>query len=353
MRFVEDRASEGYAAVGYISYDYLEYTMSGVATSPEKQGKEFPLLFFHFYKKDDFHIIPLSELLGDSSALSNDRDAPRSPRANVSRDGYVGKISEVKKRIAAGDVYQVNLSRKFRYGSFGDPLLRFLDFYGVQPVPFAAFVDFSDFELISGSMELFLRKKGSAITTKPVKGTARRDPDPRRDAALSRALSENPKERAENLMIVDLMRNDLGRICEYGSISVKDLFRVKEYKTLFQMESEIEGKLCPDVGLSEIVAGTFPPGSVTGAPKREALRVIDGLEPHFRGPYCGSVCLFLPNGDFTMSVAIRTGVNSSEGADFWFGSGIVWDSEPEAEYRETELKAAALATVAAGGRSLP
>lgn len=352
MRFVEDRVSEGYAAVGYISYDYLRYTMAGVATSPGKQGREFPLLLFHFYERDDFRVVPFGELPGVCSASSNGRGS-RAPRANVSRDGYVDKISEVKKRIEAGDVYQVNLSRKFRYGPFGDPLSRFLDFYRAQPVPFAAFVDFLDFELISGSMELFLRKRGNAVTTKPVKGTARRDPDPRRDEALCRSLAESPKERAENLMIVDLMRNDLGRICEYGSISVKELFRVKEYRTLFQMESEIEGRLRPDVGLPEIVSGIFPPGSVTGAPKREALRVIDGLEPHFRGPYCGSVCLFLPDGDFTMSVAIRTGVNSPEGADFWFGGGIVWDSEPEAEYRETELKAAALASATGGGGYSP
>ena len=219
-------------------------------------------------------------------------------------------------------------------------------FYRAQPVPFAAFIGFPGFELVSGSMELFLRRRGDNITTRPIKGTVRRDPDPRRDRELAEALGKKPKERAENLMIVDLMRNDLGRICGYGSIGVRELFAVRSYSTLFQMESEIEGCLRPGVGLSQIIASTFPPGSVTGAPKREAIRIIDSLEPHERGPYCGAICLFSPSGDFTMSVAIRTGVNSSEGADFWFGGGIVWDSKADDEYGETELKAKALTSIA-------
>ena len=192
----------------------------------------------------------------------------------------------------------------------------FLDFYRTQPVPFAALIGFPGFELVSGSMELFLKKRGDRITTRPIKGTIRRDPDPRRDRELAEVLGKNPKERAENLMIVDLMRNDLGRICSYGSIGVRELFAVRSYSTLFQMESEIEGRLRPGVGLSQIVASTFPPGSVTGAPKREALRIIDSLEPHLRGPYCGVICLFSPNGDFTMSVAIRTGGEPSRGRGF-------------------------------------
>lgn len=344
LGFLERRVSEGCAAVGYISYDYLEHTTPGATTSGLEE-KSLPLLFFHFYGKEDFCAVAF----GDLEIPPRGRGAVKGktpPRANVSKEAYEEKVFSVKERIAAGDVYQVNLSRKFRFDSVADPLPWFLDFYRAQPVPFAAFVDFSDFQILSGSMELFLRKKGDAVTTRPVKGTAPRDADPGRDAELARGLGESPKERAENLMIVDLMRNDLGRICRHGSVAAGELFRVRAYSTLFQMESEVGGLLRPGVGLAETVSSTFPPGSVTGAPKREALRIIDGLEPHRRGPYCGAVCLFLPGGDFAMSVAIRTGVNSPEGADFWFGGGIVWDSDAEREYMETELKALAVTSVA-------
>ena len=342
--FVEKLAAEGYTALGYIGYDYLSYTTPGVATSSAKEGERLPFLFFNFYEKDSFCVLPCEDAL---AAVPSEKTRPRvSPRSNVERDEYARKISAIKEHIAAGDVYQVNLSRKFRFEPLGEPLSWFADFYRAQPVPFAALVGFPGFELVSGSMELFLKKRGDKITTRPIKGTIRRDSDPRRDRELAEELGKNPKERAENLMIVDLMRNDLGRICAYGSIDVRELFAVRRYSTLFQMESEIEGRLRPGVGLSQIIASTFPPGSVTGAPKRQALRVIDSLEPHLRGPYCGAVCLFPPSGDFTMSVAIRTGVNRPEGADFWFGGGIVWDSRAEAEYRETELKARALTSVA-------
>ena len=344
LGLVEKLTAEGYTALGYISYDYLSYTTPGVAASDAERGERLPFLFFHFYEKDGFHTVPWEEVL---AAVPRERTGPGAlPRSNIGREEYARKISAIKEHIAAGDVYQVNLSRKFRFEPLGEPLSWFLDFYRAQPVPFAALVGFPGFELVSGSMELFLRKRGDRITTRPIKGTIRRDPDPRRDRQLAETLGNNPKERAENLMIVDLMRNDLGRICGYGSIGVRELFAVRPYSTLFQMESEIEGRLRPGIGLSQIIASTFPPGSVTGAPKREALRIIDSLEPHLRGPYCGAVCLFPPGGDFTMSVAIRTGVNSPEGADFWFGGGIVWDSKADEEYGETELKAKALTSVA-------
>ncbi len=342
--FVERLTAEGYTALGYISYDYLSYTTPGIETSDAKEGERLPFLFFNFYEEDAFYTAPWEEAL--ETAPSEGVCPGGLPRSNIEKEEYTRKISAIKEHIAAGDVYQVNLSRMFRFDSLAEPLSWFADFYRAQPVPFAALIGFSGFELVSGSMELFLRKRGDRITTKPIKGTARRDPDPRRDRELAEALEKNPKERAENLMIVDLMRNDLGRICGYGSIDVRELFAVRSYSTLFQMESEIEGRLRPGVGFSQIIASTFPPGSVTGAPKREALRIIDSLEPHLRGPYCGAICLFPPSGDFTMSVAIRTGVNRPEGADFWFGGGIVWDSRADEEYRETELKAKALTSVA-------
>jgi len=343
--FVERLAAEGYTALGYISYDYLRYKTPGIVTSGDgDEVEQLPFLFFNFYNKNSFYTTSCEEAL---AVASSRKGCPGGPSlSNIEKNEYAQKVSAIKDHIAAGDVYQVNLSRKFYFEPLDDPFSWFVDFYRAQPVPFAALVSFPDFQLVSGSMELFLKKRGDRITTRPIKGTTRRDPDPLLDGKLAQALGESPKERAENLMIVDLMRNDLGRICEYGSVEVGELFSVRRYSTLFQMESEIEGSLRPGIGLSQIIASTFPPGSVTGAPKREALRIIDSLEPHLRGPYCGAICLFPPDGDFTMSVAIRTGVNTSEGANFWFGGGIVWDSNADEEYKETELKAKAFTSVA-------
>ena len=170
-------------------------------------------------------------------------------------------------------------------------------------------------------MELFLRRDGGKISTKPIKGTAKRSKDLRTDRSIKKQLGENEKEKAENLMIVDLMRNDLGRICETGSVKVKELFRINEYKTLFQMESEIEGRLRENISLSEIISSTFPPGSVTGAPKSRALEIIDELEPHYRGPYCGALGVFYPDKDFVLSVAIRIMLALDENTCYWVGGG--------------------------------
>jgi anthranilate/para-aminobenzoate synthase component I len=191
-------------------------------------------------------------------------------------------------------------------------------------------------------MELFLRKSGRRITSRPIKGTRRRGRDGKEDERLRRELLESEKERAENLMIVDLMRNDLGRVCEFGSVRVKNLFEIEPYSTLYQMVSEVDGKLRDGVTVGEIIRNTFPPGSVTGAPKRRAMEIIDELEPHLRGPYCGAIGLFMPNGDFTLSVAIRVLAALGDMGTFWVGGGIMWDSVPELEHEETLVKAQAM-----------
>ena len=188
---VEKLAAEGYTALGYISYDYLSYTTPGVAASDAKEGERLPFLFFNFYEKDGFCVVPCEEAL--ASVPSEKTCSGGLPRSNIEEEEYALKISAIKEHIAAGDVYQVNLSRKFRFDSLGEPLPWFADFYRAQPVPFAALIGFPGFELVSGSMELFLRRRGDRITTKPIKGTARRDPDPRRDRKLAEALGKKPQ----------------------------------------------------------------------------------------------------------------------------------------------------------------
>lgn len=343
LKLLEDNVSKGYYAVGYIGYNYLEYTNKGFKTSEKKDGIKFPQIFFHFYRLKDFVKVPYSDLSYFIDKTSNTKSNRFSNLiSNIKEEDYLNKVNLVKEYIAAGDIYQVNLSQRFYSSPILDPISYFVNLYETQPVPFSAYINFDEFQLLSGSMELFLKKEGNKILTKPIKGTAKRGKNETIDRELKESLKNSAKERAENVMIVDLMRNDLGRICKYGSINVKKLFEIDGYKTLFQMESEIEGNLKDGLTLSEIIYNTFPPGSVTGAPKRRALEIIDELEPHYRGPYCGAVCFLKPDGDFTMSVAIRVKINSKKKSIFWVGGGIVWDSDPKSEYEETILKSKAI-----------
>ncbi|MEM3723220.1 MAG: anthranilate synthase component I family protein [Candidatus Hadarchaeales archaeon] len=318
----DELLSRGYWGVGYLGYEFFKYLKSGFPPSSGKDGSigpEAAVMFFESREK-------ASELLeGDG------RDFGRCGELvpNLSRGEFIGMVKRVKEYIAAGDVYQVNLSQRLDFTIKSDPTAIFRRFYQVQPVPYGCYLDFGRWKLLSGSMELFLRKSGRKIVTRPIKGTREK-----RGAELLRS----EKERAENLMIVDLMRNDLGRVCEFGSIRVNDLFKVEKYNTLYQMVSEVEGKLREEASFWDTLEATFPPGSVTGAPKRRAMEIINELEPHLRGPYCGAIGVLEPNGDFTLSVAIRVmGMNGMRGS-IWVGGGITWGSIPRMEYEETLLK---------------
>jgi len=262
--------------------------------------------------------------------------------SNMDLTEYKDMVVRAKSYIESGDIYQANLSQRYTAQFNVPPLPYFLRFYRAQPVPYGCYMDFGRFQLISGSMELFLRKSGNKLLTRPIKGTRRRGQTDELDTVMRAELVGSSKERAENLMIVDLMRNDLGRICEPGSVQVNNLFEINSFSTLHQMVSEVEGTLSGDKKVSEIIDNVFPPGSVTGAPKKRTLEVIDELEPHLRGPYCGALGIFYPDGDFVLSVGIRLLVTQAEKATFWVGGGIVWDSDPEKEYEETLLKSYAV-----------
>jgi len=363
ISLLEGYLDEGYIAVGYLGYEFSRFTEEGLTVSPQKEGYRFPDTYFLFYKQADVisgEIKDLKHLIATPSHKRvglNSRDAgPGGFYSNMTEDKYVEMVLSVKEYIARGDVYQVNLSQRFTVLLNSSPISYLLDLYNVQPVPFGGYIDFGDFQLISGSMELFMRKIGRKVVTKPIKGTRKRAFTTEEDALLRAELLSSDKERAENLMIVDLMRNDLGRICQYGTVKVNGLFQVESYSTVHQLVSEVEGLLNDRIKTSDIISATFPPGSVTGAPKGRAMKVIDELEPHLRGPYCGALGMFMPNGDFTLSVAIRIlairelkgadvptslGINKAEGT-FWVGGGIVWDSDPEKEYEETLIKARAI-----------
>ncbi len=333
--------AQGYYAMGYIGYEYGKYTEFGFNPIYGKEGKALPELYFHIFDPGGMKQAT-PEMLTHNKTNRENPHTPESPTSNMSKSEYLEMVRRAKDYIANGDIYQVNLSQRFKLTKEIDPYNCFLDLYNTQPVPYAGLIDFGSFQIISGSMELFIEKAGNKITTKPIKGTIRRGENTQEDVILRAELVGSEKERAENLMIVDLMRNDLGRICEYGSVGVKNLFKIESYTTLHQMVSEVEGTLKPGLTLTEIIKNLFPPGSVTGAPKKRTLEIIDELEPHYRGPYCGAIGIFYPNGDFTLSVGIRIIVTDAKESTFWVGSGIVWDSDPEQEYEETLLKAKAI-----------
>ncbi len=344
LLLLEDFLKKGYIATGYIGYEFSTHTDTGFIPSYAKNDKRLPDLFFLLFRPDQVTMGDWSNLKDETCQATKDayEHDDLYILSNMSKDDYKDKVRLAKGFIKSGDIYQVNLSQRFTCAAKFIPLSYFLELFHVQHVPYGCYMDFGQFQLISGSMELFLRKNGENIATMPIKGTAKRGISQKEDVMNKTKLLDSKKERAENLMIVDLMRNDLSRICRHGSVKVNQLFSIESYSTLHQMVSEVEGKLKDGTNLRDIIRNVFPPGSVTGAPKKRALEIIDLLEPHYRGPYCGTVGIFYPDGDFTLSVGIRVLVVEQNTARYWAGSGIVWDSDPDEEYEETLLKASAI-----------
>ncbi len=256
----------------------------------------------------------------------------------TSEAGYAALFERARRWIAAGDVYQVNLSVAFEANLRGDPAALYERLASRHPVPFGAYLDCGDFHLLSNSPELFLERRGARIATRPIKGTRRRGRTHDEDARLREELRHDVKERAEHVMIVDLERNDLGRIAEPGSVRVEELETVETYSSLHHLESTVHARLRPALRFSEILRATFPGGSITGAPKIRAMQVIDEIESGPREFYTGALLVHPPDGNFTMSIAIRTATVVDGTIRYRAGGGVVWDSVAEAEYRECLLK---------------
>lgn len=252
---------------------------------------------------------------------------------------YQQRFAEVQEKIRAGDIYQLNLTFKARFRLEGSPLTFFLDLRQKQRVAYGGIVDTGEMTVLSASPELFIEQEGRTISTRPMKGTAPRAGTLEADGLARQHLATDVKQRAENLMIVDLMRNDIGRIAEIGSVSVTDLFTVETFKTLHQMTSGVRATLKPGVDTSELLRGIFPPGSVIGAPKIRAMELIRQLETEPRGVYCGAIGYISPEGRSLFNVAIRTAVvfRNADG-EMGIGSGVVFDSAGPKEYAECLLK---------------
>jgi len=254
---------------------------------------------------------------------------------------YLSAVSRALDYIAAGDIYQMNLASRFVVESTLSGLEVFERLQNAQPVPFGLYFATPEFELLSNSPERFLRVRGDTILTEPIKGTRPRSLDKSRDRALAKELREDPKERAENIMVVDLERNDLGRICARGSIDVPSLLRVESWTTVHHLVSTVEGQLRPDANLAAILRATFPGGSITGTPKIRATEIIAELEEQPREVFTGSFFAFRSPRDFDSSILIRTAWARDGRFTYHAGCGIVADSVPENEYEEMWIKAEA------------
>ncbi len=269
-------------------------------------------------------------------------DATREPfrlgsafRSNLSFDEYRQRFNRIIDYINAGDCYQVNLAQRFSAETCGDSWQAYRWLRQQAPTPFSAFLQLNDAELLSLSPERFIRVRELQVETKPIKGTRPRGATPEQDQRLAQALAASPKDRAENLMIVDLLRNDLGRTCSTGSIRVPKLFDIESYANVHHLVTTITGALNSTADCLPLLEGSFPGGSITGAPKVRAMEIIEELEPHRRSAYCGSVGYIGFNGNVDTSICIRTLVARQNRLHCWAGGGIVADSRCEEEYQET------------------
>jgi para-aminobenzoate synthetase/4-amino-4-deoxychorismate lyase len=328
--------ARGLHAAGFFSYE-LGYLLEPRLVSLLPRERKMPLLWFGLYTGP-------RELTGAEVQDWLNEEAIGNPTLGElahSWDSvsYLKRFEKVQNNIRSGDIYQLNLTFKAKFNLQGSPLALYRDLRLKQRVAYAGLVDTGDATILSASPELFIKQEGRIIETRPMKGTAPRAGTLEADDVVRDVLSKDVKNRAENLMIVDLMRNDLGRIADLGSVNVTDLFTVETFKTLHQMTSGVRAELKPGIGIVDILKAIFPPGSITGAPKIRAMELIRELETEPRGVYCGAIGRFSPDGAALFNVAIRTTVIDRKGSgEMGIGSGIVADSDGAKEYAECLLK---------------
>ncbi|MBY0225116.1 MAG: aminodeoxychorismate synthase component I [Hyphomicrobium sp.] len=334
---LESGRAAGLHAAGFFSFE-LGYVLEPKLAPLMPPERKVPLLWFGLYEAPKL----LSEADVDRW-LSTHTKSGSYQFSNVTRawtkEEYVTRFERVQEMIRAGDIYQLNLTFKARFRLSGSPLTFYRDLRQRQRVAYGGIVDTGEVTVLTASPELFVEMKGRTIETRPMKGTSPRGGTPEADAAVRRVLSSDVKQRAENLMIVDLMRNDIGRISEIGSVQVTDLFTVETYRTLHQMTSGVRATLLEGITLLDLWRAIFPPGSVIGAPKIRAQELIAEYETEPRGVYCGAIGSFSPDGQALFNVAIRSPIIFRDGTgEMGIGSGVVYDSVGAKEYDECLLK---------------
>jgi para-aminobenzoate synthetase component 1 len=284
-----------------------------------------------------FAVSPRDEIRYDLPPIPDDLLVPRNPRPvePLDREAYVRSIERAKAYIADGEIFQANLSHRVALPLPGGPARAYERLRARTPATFGAYVDAWDHHVLSASPERFLRARGRDVETRPIKGTRPRGSTPDDDRRLAAALLASDKDAAENVMIVDLERNDLGKVCTFGSVHVPRLRALRTLPTVHHLESVVRGRLRADVDVVDLLRATFPGGSVTGAPKPRAMEIIERLEPHRRGVYTGAIGYVSWDRSIDLNLAIRTATVVGRTAYFAVGGGIVADSDPRAEYQET------------------
>jgi len=275
---------------------------------------------------------------------------PTALQSNVTPEAYMRAVEQAKEHIAAGDIFQVVLSQRLERQTRADPFSVYRALRRLNPSPYMFFMDFSDLageeqplRLIGASPEVHVRLEGERAMIRPIAGTRPRGKTPAEDTGLENELLADPKERAEHVMLVDLARNDLGRVCQYGSVRVTEQMAVERYSHVMHIVSQAEGRLCPGLDAFDLLRATFPAGTVSGAPKIRAMQIIADLENSPRGPYAGIAGYFAYDGSMDTCITIRTLMMRGQTVSVQAGAGIVADSQPEREYEESMNKARALA----------
>lgn len=326
---------KGHWIAGFMSYE-AGHLFEEKLTSFAVENRPTPLMSFGIFEKPaDGHPLAKPRQRIENEPFLTD------PKAGWNFAAYRKRFERLHRHLREGDCYQANLTMPIRARWTGDPLAAFWSLIERQPVRYGAFVSLEGPLLLSRSPELFFDiDKDGWIETHPMKGTARRGADATEDAEIIAAMQADPKSQAENRMIVDLLRNDISRISEVGTLHVPKLFAVETYPTVHQMVSHVRAKLLPDISIRNIFAALFPCGSITGAPKMSAMKILHDLEDGPRDAYCGAIGMIAPDGTMRFNVAIRTiSIFEDGNALFNVGGGIVFDSTAEAEYEECLLKA--------------
>lgn len=347
---------------GYLSYD-LKNDVERLKSS-NYDGLHFPDLYFFqpqkliFIKNDqiEFRYLKMidDEIEEDFEIIRNfkvelvEEQSTVKVEARISKEQYLEKISKMLHHIHRGDIYEANFCQEFYSEDVEiDPFSIYRSLNEISTPPFAAYLKLENFNLISASPERYLKKKGGNLLTQPIKGTARRSKDAEEDKNIAKDLATDPKEKSENVMIVDLVRNDLSRIAKKGSVNVEELCKVYTFKQVHQLVSSVTAEIADDIPPVEALRTSFPMGSMTGAPKISAMKIIEQLEESKRGLYSGAVGYFTPKGDFDFNVVIRSILYNSDNKylSFSVGGAITAKSDPEKEYEECLLKAKAMREV--------
>lgn len=326
---IDAAPAKGLYAAGYFGYECGYANEPSLLSMAPDAAASTPLAWFGFYRDPViFNYVP--EPLTPIKPIHTEID--------IAVEEYFRRFNEIKSHIKAGNTYQVNLTTRLRWKDAGDPTNLFAHIMAVQPVEFGAFINLGDTQILSASPELFFRRDGPHIITRPMKGTAPRGFDIDEQRVNMEWLCNDEKNRSENVMIVDLLRNDLRRICEGNTINVEKLCDVEVFPTVLQMVSTISGKLRSEIKYEDIFRALFPCGSITGAPKVRTMKIIRELEDQPRGVYTGAIGFVSPYEEAVFNVAIRTLVLKDNRGEMGIGGGIVWDSDATEEWNECQLK---------------